>query len=117
MRFRALILISEKVLKDALGHGRFLDVRIIAGRRRHQLCAFAAEVIETAPHRLALHRVYVEGVAGYLWRVVLKHGSKPDRGTAPLLVVVEVRPFAWTRYCFFISSMSASVVECLPAIL
>jgi hypothetical protein len=41
-------------------------------------------VIETAPHRLALHRVYVEGVAGYLWRVVLKHGSKPDRGPAGL---------------------------------
>ena len=56
----------------------FVLVGIISGRRRDQLRAFLAEMIEITAHRLALHRVHVEGVVRYRRREILKHGPKPD---------------------------------------
>jgi hypothetical protein len=43
---------------------RLVLVRIISGRRRDQLRAFFADMIEATAHRLALHRVDVEGKVG-----------------------------------------------------
>ena len=48
-------------------------------RLRHQLCAFLTEVIETTSHRLALHRVHVEGVVRYRRREVLQHPPQSYR--------------------------------------
>ena len=50
----------------------FILVGIIACRRRYQLRALLAEVIEATAHRLALQRVLIEGVVRYLRREVLK---------------------------------------------
>jgi hypothetical protein len=44
----------------------FILERIIGGRRRDQLRAFLAEMIEPTAHRLALHRVLIECEVGNL---------------------------------------------------
>ena len=43
--------------------------------------AFLPKMIEATAHRLALHRVHVEGEVRYLRREVLQQRPQADRGT------------------------------------
>jgi hypothetical protein len=57
----------------------FFDKQVRFGRCRYQLRAFLAEVIETTAHRLALDRVHVEGVVGYLRREAFELSAQTNR--------------------------------------
>ena len=58
----------------------FVLVGVIADRRRHRLCAFAAEVVETAPQLATGQRVLIVCPVGDCRREVLKQRPKPDGG-------------------------------------
>ncbi len=56
---------------------RLVLVGIISGRRWDQLRAFFAEMIEATAHRLALHRVRVEGKVGDCRSIEANSDSRP----------------------------------------